>query len=399
MNSLHPKQRTLFTVNFFLLFAIVYFSFFSTDFLIPVLPLYTMELGGSEFYVGLLAGLFYTCSIAFRPLLGRKANRCGLRPLLVFGSGLYSAAGLGLLFFPSLPALYLFRAAQGVGWGSFLLAFNTLAINIAPPSRKGESVGVLGVASMGSLATAPWLAECLRHYLVDYRLFFGLTILTSLVSLLLSLIFTEPAADRAGPPDVNRSIFSRKAVLPSAVIFFLALPFGATLTFIPLMGLQRSISSVGAFFTVFSMAAIIIRPLAGILSDRWGRLVIFLPGLAVQFLSALLIARAATSGQLLLGGFLLSAGISLAYPSLMALVSDLLPPAERTAGIATFTMAHDLGQTCGSFFSGLVLLRLNFTELYYLFAVISLLPLTLLPALKQAAARSLPASNSSAGKF
>ncbi|HHX87181.1 MAG TPA: MFS transporter, partial [Firmicutes bacterium] len=161
---------------------------------------------------------------------------------------------------------------------------------------------------------------------------------------------------------------------------------------------ERSISSVGAFFTVFSIAAVIIRPLAGILSDRWGRLIVFLPGLVIQFISALLIAKAASSGQLLLGGFLLSAGISLAFPSLMALASDLLPPEERTAGITTFTMAHDLGQTAGSFISGLLLQWLNFTELYYLFALISLLPLTLLPGLKQKASRSLPVSDSSTGE-
>ncbi|HHX87447.1 MAG TPA: MFS transporter, partial [Firmicutes bacterium] len=230
MNPLRPQQRALFTVNFFLLFAIVYFSFFSTDFLIPVLPLYTVELGGSKFFVGLLAGLYYACSIVFRPLLGRKASQGGLKALLILGSALYAAAGLGLLFFPSLVALYLFRAAQGVGWGSFLLSFNTLSINIAPPSRKGESVGILGIASMGSLATAPLLAEYLRHYLADYRLFFGLTVLTSLISLLLSLAFMEPMEDTVDRAAVSRTMLSKRVFSPSAAIFYLALPFGGTLT-------------------------------------------------------------------------------------------------------------------------------------------------------------------------
>ena len=223
MNA-RSHDRPLFTVNFFLLFALVYLSYFSTDFLVPVLPLYTVELGGSEFCVGLLAGLFYTCSIIFRPLLGKKAGQTGLRPLLIFGSGLYCIAGLGLIFFPTLPSLYLFRSAQGIGWGSFLLAFNTLAINIAPPTRKGESVGILGIAFMGSLATAPWLAEFLQPYLVDYRLFFGLTVLTSLASLLLSLAFTEPPTDKADLPEINRLMFSKKAILPSMAILFLSLP-------------------------------------------------------------------------------------------------------------------------------------------------------------------------------
>ena len=39
----------------------------------------------------------------------------------------------------------------------------------------------------------------------------------------------------------------------------------------------------------------------------------------------------------------------------MALTSDLIPPQERTAGIATFTIAYDLGLTSGSILSGLVL--------------------------------------------
>ena len=147
------KER-LITLNFVVLFLTTYFVFFASDFFIPVLPFYVVEAGGTKTAVGLLMGLFTFTSIVLRPLQGSRIHRTGCKKMLLLGIIVYALGGLGLAALPPLPAFFFFRAAQGFGWGSYLLAFNTLAVDLAPPGRKGEAVSLIGIAPPLSLATA-----------------------------------------------------------------------------------------------------------------------------------------------------------------------------------------------------------------------------------------------------
>ena len=361
------------TANFMALFGAIFFLFFALDYYIPVLPFYTLDAGGSEASVGLLMGLFTFCSIVLRPFQGRDINQKGRKRLLMMGIGLYTAAGLGLLLLPPLPLLFVLRAVQGFGWGAFLLAFNTLTLDLAPPGKRGSVVGLMGMAPPLSLATAPILGEHLRLTTEsNYLLLFMVASAAALVALIFGALVKEPV--RESGSEGKKMLFSRKVLYPSLVIFCMTYTLGAILTFLPLLGEVRDIRAVGYFFTIFALTTVVARPAAGRLSDRLGRENVYIPGLLIAGASLLLIAYAEWAGQLLVSAFILGVGFGAAHSSVMALAADRLPVMERGIGMATFTAAFDLGIVVGSITLGYLLSWFDFKLLFIICAIIMILP-------------------------
>ena len=130
---------------------------------------------------------------------------------------------------------------------------------------------------------------------------FIISLAAALCALGLATSIREPAVEKAGGEEHH--LFSRKVLLPSLMIFFITFTLGGIITFLPLLGADREIASVGVFFTVFALTAVITRPLTGKLSDRLGRSRFFLPGLVLLSLSLVVIAVSGSLKWLLLGGF------------------------------------------------------------------------------------------------
>lgn len=366
------KERLL-TFNFAVLFLTTYFMFFAIDFFIPVMPIYVIEIGGAGSAVGLLMGLFTFSSIILRPIQGRHLNRTGRKKLLLLGIAVYAAGGLGLVALPSMLTLFLFRTFQGFGWGAFLLAFNTMTLDLAPPERKGEAVSLMGIAPPLSLATAPFISEWIRTGSDTYIQVFIISVVVALVALGLSLAIKEPPLGQTDSKQMP--LFTRKVLLPSVMIFFITFTFGGVITFLPLMGEARQLPFIGAFFTVFALTSIGVRFVSGKLSDRWSRSAVFLPGLVLLGLSFVVISLAHSLELLLLGAFLLGCGMSSTHPIIMALAADNLAVGERGVGIATFTLAFDAGIMAGAITLGFLLNWFNFTHIFLLCAATTLLPL------------------------
>ncbi len=368
------QKEKIISLNFMALFGAIFFLFFALDYYIPILPFYVLDTGGNEASVGLLMGLFTFCSIVLRPFQGRDINHRGRKRLLVMGISLYAAAGLGLLFLPPLPLLFMLRAVQGFGWGAFLLAFNTLTLDLAPPGRRGEVVGLMGIAPPFSLATAPIIGEYFRITTEsNYVILFAVASVAALIAMLLGSLVREPSRDRSG--EGGSPLFSRKVLLPSLIIFCMTFTLGAILTFLPLFGEVRNIQAVGYFFTVFALTTMFSRPAAGRLSDHFGRPKVFLPALVVAAAALIMIASAATEAQLILSAFILGLGFGAAHSSVMAMAADRLQVMERGIGMATFTSAFDLGIVAGSVTLGVLLRWFDFSALFVLCAVIMLAPL------------------------
>lgn len=370
---MEQRRERLLTRNFAALFLCTFFMFFATDFFIPVLPFYIVQAGGTGATVGLLMGLFTFSSVVLRPYQGRRLNRSGRKKLLLLGIAVYILGGLGLTFLPSLPVFFLYRILQGFGWGAFLLAFNTLTVDLAPFGRKGEAVGLIGIAPPLSLATAPLLGETMRGGSGAFAPVFMIPVIMALIALTLSLALREPALEQSN--EKQTAFFTPKVLIPSVMIFFITFSFGAVITFLPMFGEARELPYIGLFFTVFAVTSIIVRPLSGKLSDRLGRAFVFLPGLVVLSLSLAVISMAFSREMILLGALLFGCGMSSTHPTILALAADSLSPGERGVGMANFTMAFDAGIAAGAIISGVLLNWIGFTQIFLICAVSALLPL------------------------
>src|SRR5581483_2835778 len=109
----------------------------------------------------------------------------------------------------------------------------------------------------------------------------------------------------------------------------LTIPYGTVVSFLPLVAIERSIPSVGAYFTVYAVALIAARSCSGRIADRFGRATVIVPGLLAAAVGIWVIGVAYGLPLLLVGSALYGFGFGSAQPALYALTIDRVAPEAR----------------------------------------------------------------------
>ena len=105
---------------------------------------------------------------------------------------------------------------------------------------------------------------------------------------------------------------------------------------------------------VYGVAALLVMPLAGILSDRVGPLPIMKASLFLTGFLLLLFPLAKSYGAILLMTFAFAVLNESVRPASLSMVSDLVPPAQRKAAFALSRLAANLGMSVGPAIGGIL---------------------------------------------
>ena len=290
-----------------------------------------------------------------RVLSARALDRKGRRPFALGGLALFAAATALLPLAGALAGLLALRAVQGVGWGLATTAISSLVADLAPPERRGEAIGIWGLAPTVAMALGPAAGGGLAHVGGPAAAFLG-TALLFVAALGLMLPVREPARPAA---TAARGVFPRGAALPCAVLFLSSLSYGAVIAFVP-VELGSGPGRTGAFFGVYALSILLVRPFAGRLSDRRGRVAVIVPGLLVGAAGVAYLGLARGPLGAAAAAALYGVGIAgLSFPALTAWTVDRSGEA-RGAAMAAFYGAYDLAIALGAVALGPVYERLGF---------------------------------------
>lgn len=361
-----PENETLFSRNFVLTSLSTFTLFTSFYFLLITLPIYIEKIGGSESEIGLILGVFTISAVLLRPFIGKEVDRRGRKIILVSGIVIFFISMLLYDYTKNVTSLLLLRVLHGIGWGAATTAATTLIADIAPPKRRGEAMGVFGMASNVAMAIGPALSMILLQK-YDFPVLFSISAGISLISLLLVLPISETMVVHPRTP-----LFSREALFPSALMFIISLTYGSIVSFLSLFAQKQGIANPGIFFTVFAVTLILVRALAGKLSDIKGRKFVIIPGMVLIAAGLGVLSTASALDSFLVAALLYGIGFGLVHPSLMALLVDMVSDEGRGAAMGTFTAAFDLGIGAGSIFLGLILQYFDFQVMYMLSGLIAL---------------------------
>lgn len=378
-----PKNDTLFSKNFILTSLSTFTLFASFYFLLITLPIYIKKIGGNESEIGLIIGVFTISAVFLRPFIGKEVDRRGRKVILVSGIVVFFISMLLYNYTRDVTSLLLLRVLHGIGWGAATTAATTLIADIAPPKRRGEAMGVFGMASNIAMAIGPALSMILLLK-YDFSILFSISAGIALVSLLFVLPISETMVVHPKTP-----LFSKEALFPSVLMFIISLTYGSIVSFLSLFAQKQGILNPGIFFTVFAVTLILVRALAGKLSDIKGRKFVILPGMVLITAGLWVLSTAITLNTFLAAAFLYGLGFGLVHPSLMALLVDSVSDKGRGAAMGTFTAAFDLGIGAGSIILGLVLQYYGFQVMYTLSGLIVLIGAVLLIANNGRAARQI----------
>src|SRR5687768_15656042 len=125
---------------------------------IPLLPFYAVDLGGSGLIVGLLVSSFSLAQLISAPLWGRVSDRYGRRPALIAGLLFSAAAYVVFAFATSIWLLLLSRLVQGAGGGTTGV-IQAYVADASEPKDRAKSLGWISAATNLGVAIGPALGS------------------------------------------------------------------------------------------------------------------------------------------------------------------------------------------------------------------------------------------------
>ncbi len=323
---------------------------------LTVLPRYVQgPIGAGDVAVGVVVGAFALAAVVGRPLGGRLADAHGRRRILVLGL-LISAGASAMYLLPlGVAGLVAARLVLGLGDGWVFTAGATWIVDLAPEERRGQAIGLFGLAIWGGLTVGPLAGELLLSAF-SYE---GVWIFCAVTPLLGALVAARvPEVHVAPPPraagEARAPLVPRPVIEPGVALALANVGYGTMAGFVVLHLAELGIGRGATVFTCFAAAVVGARLLLGTLPDRLGpRRTAAAAGIA-EALGLALLASAQGFEVAVAGAVVMGAGFSLLFPSLALIAVARVGPERRGAALGAFTAFFDAGVGIGAPLAGAV---------------------------------------------
>ncbi|GET43440.1 MFS transporter [Microseira wollei] len=341
--------------NLVILFAAGLLFWCSMASLLPTLPTYVEDIGGTKQEIGTVMGGFAIGLLLFRPRLGRMVDRQSRKGVLLLGIVVAAIAPLGYLFVKSIPLLIALRAFHGISIAAFTTAYSTLVVDLSPSAMRGELIGYMSLVQPIGVALGPAMGGLLQEQ-AGYPALFLLTALLAVFSGIGAAAIREArgqggvgeVGDTSLPPGANspfwRLLLSPRLRIPTLVMLLIGLAFGALSTFVPLYIRETKVDlNPGWFYTAAAIASFSLRLFIGRASDRYGRGLFITGSLLCYTVAMFMLSSANSAVAFLLAGAIEGAGGGTFIPMVIALISDRSSSHERGRVFALCVGGFDLG--------------------------------------------------------
>lgn len=314
-------------------------------------------MGGAE-YKGLIISLFTLSALISRPFSGKLADTIGRKPVMLVGAFFCIVVSLFYPILTTVAGFLLLRFLHGFSAGFTPTGSSAYLADIIPAEKRGEALGILGLSGSIGMALGPAIGGNLEMYFSIDVLFYcaslsGLFAFALLFSMPETL--PEPKKFKLNQFKLKSDEIVERQVWPAATIMLLTvLPFGVILTLIPEKSETLGLANKGLFFTVFTVASMFVRIIAGKLSDKYGRVAVLRISSAMLVGALATVALSSNSTVFLLGGVFYGLANGLNSPTVFAWTIDLANDKNKGKGIATSFIALEAGIGIGAITAGAI---------------------------------------------
>lgn len=375
-----PGKTSIYSFQFALVCLSSFLFSASFNMLIPELPAYLSSLGGAE-YKGLIIALFTLTAGISRPFSGKLTDKIGRVPVMAVGSLVCFFCGFLYPVLTTVAGFLFLRLIHGFSTGFKPTATAAYVADLIPSNRLGEAMGIHGLCFSTGMAIGPAIGGAISLYFSIDVLFYCSSLFAFLsIAILLNIKETlkEKQKFKMNLLKINRSEIINKQAMPVFwVTLFSYVSYGALITLVPDWSEHTGIKNKGMFFMVFTGASLMIRFLAGKVSDKYGRKPVLKVSLMLLCISLIWMASWQTSLGLLSGAVIYGFATGMFSPAISAWAIDISDEDKRGKSVATMYIALEAGIGLGAFFAGWafqdVIQRVPF--IFYTAAVINLLAL------------------------
>ena len=321
---------------------------------------------------------------------GALADRYGRKPVLIAGWIVGLPVPLLLMWAPAwgwiVFANFLLGVNQGLTWSMTVI----MKIDLVGPRLRGTAMGFNESAGYAAVAGAAWATGAIAENAGLRPGPFLLGLAFAVLGLGLSAVFVRETTDHvalehsghdraSGPQMTPRQVFAiaswKDRTLSTACRAGLVnnLNEGMAWGLFPLLfsNGRLTLSSVGLLTAIAPGVWGLGQLATGALSDRIGRKGLIATGQLTEAVGLAVIAFGDSFAVWVVGSVLFGAGTAMAYPTLIAAVSDVVPPAWRGAAIGVYRLWRDVGFAVGAILSGVLAGLFTITTAIVVVAVIT----------------------------
>ena len=337
--------------------------------LIPKLPAYLSSLGGAE-YKGLIIALFTLTAGISRPFSGKLTDKIGRVPVMAIGSIVCFACGFLYPILTSISGFLLLRLFHGFSTGFKPTATAAYVADIVPSEKWGEAMGIHGLFFSTGMAIGPAIGSAITlHYSINILFYCSSLFALLSIGIIMNVKETLKAKQKFKFHllKMNRKELINKQAIPVFwVTLFSYTSYGVIITLIPDWTAHIGLKNKGIFFMVFTISSLMIRFIAGKVSDQYGRKPILKISLTLLCVALIWIGTAQNIIGFYIGAIIYGIATGMLSPAISAWTIDLSDDDKRGLSVATMYIALEAGIGFGALFAGMFFKDI-ITRIPYLF--------------------------------
>jgi predicted MFS family arabinose efflux permease len=370
------------------LFLLLFLGLADNQMIAALLPSLVKSFGITVSTAGLLVVVYSLAAAVAAFFSGTLSDHYGRRRFLLAGVAFFALASFAASQSRTLNELMLARALTGLAAGTLSTCSITFAADWFPYHVRGRAIGLISSAYFA----APMLGVPIAAQIADrygwrraFLFFAGLAVVTAIATLRLPAerLNPQPSTEKLRAAfEAFKSFWVRRDTAAALGIAFLV--SGGLVGFLTYIGqwLNGSFGlptrTIGWVFMLGGAVAVGSAPLGGILSDRWGKR-------GVSIASNMLLAAAVAFIPFLPWGLTLLTAFALASLAaafrqgpLTALMTEMVPAAQRGSFIAMRNVMSQIGIGATAYVGGLLFQKSGYAAVTTLCAAMTAVVVILL---------------------
>ena len=329
------------------------------------------ELGADEFHIGLIVGVGSVGSLLLRPYVGQLMDRIGRLPLIHAGN-IVNVVSTALYLTVDRISWWVYALTVIHGFAEAILytALTTYGADIVPADRRTEGLSFFGVSGQLPIALGGLLGDLILRR-SDYQTLFLVAAGIGTLALLSGLALRETARSSTGVAQGFFHAVRQRSLLP---LWLLTSTFAVAVvsffTFLKTYVLETGIGSVGTFFALYSITAILLRVVGNRLPRVFGELRVLVASQVALALGLVSLALASSGAAVAVSGILCGAGHGFAFPILYSLVVTRSTEADRGSALSGFLSFFPLAGLVGAPLLGMIIRNSGYDAMYSTVAVL-----------------------------